>query len=116
MKGSKLFFAKSNKDPPHGMIDLVDCISVVSAEMKIKKKNAMLVSMKGDETFYIYSDTDREKDEWISQIGRAILRHSSMNVGISSSSSNSNGNLSGSSSGNSISPNKNGINLSEIQG
>ncbi len=61
------------------MIDLVDCISVKSAEVKSKKKNALEIILK-NERFLFFAVTEREKDEWIGQIGKAIVNHSSMYV------------------------------------
>lgn len=76
LKGSKLFFAKSTYSEPHGMIDLKSCISVKSAEIKVGKKNSLEVSS-ADTTFFMYADTEKEKDEWIGAVGRAIVQSSS---------------------------------------
>jgi hypothetical protein len=76
LKGSKLFFAKGEFSAPHGMIDLGTCMTVKSAELKAGKKNAIEVSTK-EETFYMYADTEKEKDEWIGAIGRSIVQSSS---------------------------------------
>lgn len=76
LKGSKLFFAKGEFTAPHGMIDLSTCMTVKSAELKVGKKNAIEVSTK-ESTFYLYADTDKEKDEWIGAIGRSIVQSSS---------------------------------------
>ena len=75
LKGSKLFFAKGEFSAPHGMIDLSTCMTVKSAELKAGKKNAIEVSTK-DKTFYMYADTEKEKDEWIGAIGRSIVQSS----------------------------------------
>jgi hypothetical protein len=64
---------------PHGMIDLVDCVSVKSAETKSKKKNAIEIVLK-EEKFQMYASTEREKDEWIGQLGKAIVKNSGMYV------------------------------------
>ena len=80
------------------MIDLVDCMSVQvvlffyqfrlellmpyflqSAEIKAKKKNAMEIVLKAN-TFYLIAKNDREKDDWIGQIGKAIVKYSSMYI------------------------------------
>jgi hypothetical protein len=71
LKGSKLFFAKGEFSAPHGMIDLSNCMTVKSAELKAGKKNAIEVSTK-ENTYYMYADTDKEKDDWIGAIGRSI--------------------------------------------
>lgn len=75
LSGSKLFFAKGEFSAPHGMIDLSSCMTVKSAELKAGKKNAIEVSTK-DTTFYMYTDTEKEKDEWIGAIGRSIVQSS----------------------------------------
>lgn len=75
LKNSKLFFAKSEFSAPHGMIDLSRCQTVKSAELKAGKKNAIEVSTP-DTTFYMFADTEKEKDEWIGAIGRAIVQSS----------------------------------------
>jgi hypothetical protein len=75
LKGSKLFFSKGEFSAPHGMIDLSTCMTVKSAELKAGKKNAIEVSTK-EQTFYMYADTEKEKDEWIGAIGRSIVQSS----------------------------------------
>jgi len=76
LKGSKLFFAKDMSGAPHGMIDLSICMTVKSAELKAGKKNAMEVST-ADTMFYMFADSEKQKDEWIGAIGRAIVQSSS---------------------------------------
>ena len=76
MKGSKLFFAKSATSAPHGMIDLATCTTVKSAELKAQKRNALEVSTHTS-TFLMYADTEKEEDDWIGSVGRAIVRCSS---------------------------------------
>lgn len=61
------------------MIDLIDCVTVKSAEHKAQKRNAFEVTLKSDH-FLMYAMTDKEKDEWIGRIGKAIVKHSSMYV------------------------------------
>jgi len=73
--GSKLFFAKGEFSAPHGMIDLSICMTVKSAELKAGKKNAIEVSTK-ERTYYMYADTEKEKDEWIGAIGKSIVQAS----------------------------------------
>lgn len=76
LKGSKLFFMKNEQGTPHGMIDLASCMTVKSAEYKAHKRNALEVSTP-DTTFLMYADSEKEKDDWIGAIGRAIVRCSS---------------------------------------
>ncbi|GAB5031869.1 Hypothetical protein NocV09_00701320 [Nannochloropsis oceanica] len=75
LKGSKLFFAKNEAGSPHGMIDLSSCMTVKSAELKAQKRNALEVSTP-ETTFLMYADTEKEKDDWIGAVGRAIVRSS----------------------------------------
>ena len=55
------------------MIDLAHCMTVKSAELKAKKKHALEVSTP-ETTFLMYADSEKEKDDWIGAIGRAIVR------------------------------------------
>lgn len=61
------------------MIDLSNCQSVKSAEAKSGKKNALEVILKND-SFLMHGSTEHEKDEWIGQLGRAIVKSSGMFV------------------------------------
>ena len=71
-----MFFAKDAQSAPHGMIDLSICMTVKSAELKAGKKNAMEVST-ADTMYYMFADSEKQKDEWIGAIGRAIVQSSS---------------------------------------
>mmetsp|Transcript_8177 Transcript_8177/g.16689 ORF Transcript_8177/g.16689 Transcript_8177/m.16689 type:complete len:173 (+) Transcript_8177:46-564(+) len=79
LKGTKLFFSKDATSAPHGIIDLVDCISVKSAEKKAKKRYAIEIELKS-ETFVLVANNDKEKDSWISKVSQAILDYSSIAV------------------------------------
>lgn len=57
------------------MIDLSSCMTVKSAELKAQKRNALEVSTP-DTTFLMYADSEREKDDWIGAVGRAIVKSS----------------------------------------
>ncbi|EKU21092.1 1-like protein [Nannochloropsis gaditana CCMP526] len=48
---------------------------VKSAELKAQKRNALEVSTP-ETTFLMYADTEKEKDDWIGAVGRAIVRSS----------------------------------------
>jgi hypothetical protein len=75
LQDSKLFFATAVKEAPHGMIDLSQCMTVKSAEIKANKKFAIEVSTT-ETTFYMHADNEKEKDEWIGAIGRSIVQAS----------------------------------------
>ena len=72
---NKLFFYKTQGDEPHGVIDLTLCLTVKSAEEKTGKPHSLEVATP-DETFYMYADSEAEKDAWIGAIGRSIVRFS----------------------------------------
>mmetsp|Transcript_35080 Transcript_35080/g.110412 ORF Transcript_35080/g.110412 Transcript_35080/m.110412 type:complete len:138 (+) Transcript_35080:279-692(+) len=76
LKGNKLFFSRTEDEAPHGMIDLSTCMTVKSAELKAKKSHALEVSTP-EETYLMFADEAKEKDEWIGAIGRAIVQTSS---------------------------------------
>ena len=59
------------------MIDLSQCNTVKSAELKVGKKFAIQVTTK-ESTFYMIARNEKEKDEWIGSIGRAIVQASDM--------------------------------------
>lgn len=75
LSGSRLFFAKTPYSAPHGMIDLSTATTVKSADLKSKKKNSFEISTH-DFTYLMYADSDKEKDDWIGSVGRAIVRSS----------------------------------------
>lgn len=54
---------------PHGTIDLRDCLTVKSAEEKTDKRHSFEVATP-EATFYMFADSEKEKDEWIGAIGR----------------------------------------------
>ena len=75
MKGPHLFFASAENTATHGMIDLSKCQTVKSAEIKANKKFAFEVSTP-ETTYYMYADSEKDKDEWIGAIGRSIVQSS----------------------------------------
>ena len=54
LKGSKLFFSEDEKKAPHGMIDLVDCVSV-----KPHGDNATIEIATRSEAFVLIADSYR---------------------------------------------------------
>lgn len=52
-------------------------LSTQTAEKKTNKKNALEITLK-DEYFHLCALTDRDKDEWIARIGKAIVKNSGM--------------------------------------
>ena len=80
LKGNKLYFTKGPDMDPHGVIDLSECLTVKSAEEKTNKKYCFEVATP-EATYYMYAETEKEKDEWIGAIGRAIVRFSAAFTG-----------------------------------
>ena len=60
---------------PRGVIDVHRCLSVKGAEDVINKAHAFELSTYSETMFFI-ADSDKEKEEWISSVGRAIVRQS----------------------------------------
>mmetsp|Transcript_19663 Transcript_19663/g.41263 ORF Transcript_19663/g.41263 Transcript_19663/m.41263 type:complete len:105 (+) Transcript_19663:69-383(+) len=54
LKGSRLFFAKTPHEAPHGMIDLSRCTTVKSADLKSHKKHSFEISTP-DTTYLLYA-------------------------------------------------------------
>lgn len=73
LKGSKLFFSKSDYAQPHGMIDLQVCTTVKSADLKSGRAHSFEISTP-ELTYLLYADSEKEKDDWIGNVGRAIVR------------------------------------------
>ncbi|KAG6616189.1 pleckstrin homology domain-containing [Phytophthora cinnamomi] len=71
---------KRSGEPAHGLIDLADCLTVKSAEEKTNKRFCFEVATP-DSTFYMYAENEKQKDEWIGAIGRAIVKFSSSFTG-----------------------------------
>jgi hypothetical protein len=57
-------------DKPHGVIELRHCLTVKSAEDKTGKPHAFEIATP-DKVFFLFADSDVEKDEWIGKIGKA---------------------------------------------
>lgn len=76
LKGSKLFYGDSNTEPPHGVIDLVDCKSLKTADPKTKKNFAFEITL-NDLQILVHAEQEKEKSIWISQLERAIKTYSS---------------------------------------
>lgn len=58
------------------MIDLSQCTTVKSADLKSRKRNSFEISTP-ETTYLLYADTEKEKDDWIGVVGKAIVRCSS---------------------------------------
>mmetsp|Transcript_11823 Transcript_11823/g.29941 ORF Transcript_11823/g.29941 Transcript_11823/m.29941 type:complete len:168 (+) Transcript_11823:84-587(+) len=79
LKQGKIFWFKSQEvgptSIPRGVIDVHRCLSIKGAEDVINKQHAFELSTYSETMFFI-ADSDKEKEEWISSVGRAIVRQS----------------------------------------
>ena len=80
LKAGHIFWFKGNdvtpQSQPRGVIEVKTCLSVKGAEDALNKPCAFEISTNFD-TMYFIADSDKEKEDWINSIGRAIVRHSS---------------------------------------
>lgn len=79
LKQGKLFWFKDSVitrgSVPRGVIPVATCLTVKGADDVIHKEFAFQLSTKS-ETMYFVADSDKEKEDWISSIGRSIVQHS----------------------------------------
>ena len=68
-------FPRSQTSIPRGVVDISRCLSIKGAEDVINKAHAFELST-NTETMFFIADSDKEKEEWISSVGRAIVRQS----------------------------------------
>lgn len=73
LKQRKICFLKTPADQPHDEVNLKECISIRSADDKTGKANSFEISTP-DATYYLYADTEKEKDNWIGAVGKAIVQ------------------------------------------
>ena len=70
--GNKLYFSQNEREDPHGMINLAECLTVKSCEEKVGKQHSFEIATP-EQIYYMYADTEQLKDEWIGVIGKAII-------------------------------------------
>ncbi|KAI3435962.1 hypothetical protein D9Q98_002020 [Chlorella vulgaris] len=79
LKDGKIFWFKSDlvgpSTQPRGIIEVNKCLSIKGAEDAINKPHAFEISTT-DQNMYFIADSDKEKEDWINAVGRAIVRHS----------------------------------------
>jgi len=79
LKQGKIFWFKSDivtpDSVPRGVIEVRKCLSIKGAEDAINKPHAFEISTTDDNMFFI-ADSDKEKEDWINAVGRAIVKHS----------------------------------------
>jgi hypothetical protein len=76
---NQLFFMSAPGEKPHGVIELRHCLTVKSAEDKTGKANSFEIATP-DKVFFMFADSDLEKDEWIGKIGKAIVDNSRAHI------------------------------------
>ena len=80
LKQGKLFwfkdsFSVSPSATPRGVIPVASCLTVKGAEDIVHKPCAFELST-ANSTMYFLAASEKEKEEWINSIGRAIVQHS----------------------------------------
>ena len=78
LKGGKLFYCKSEIAAPHGMINLVDCISIRAVDERVAKKSFAFEVTLHDERFLLCSNSTQQQESWVTAIKKSILRHASI--------------------------------------
>lgn len=73
LKGSKLFFSKNETAAPHGLIDLIDCLTLESID-GVKNKASFEITLK-IEKFLLVANSDKERDVWLEKISRVINKY-----------------------------------------
>ncbi|KAK2080781.1 hypothetical protein QBZ16_000635 [Prototheca wickerhamii] len=79
LKQGKIFWFKSDlvrpDSVPRGIIEVSQCLSIKGAEDTINRPHAFEIST-ADASMFFIADSDKEKEDWINAVGRAIVRHS----------------------------------------
>ena len=75
LHGDQLFFSSAKGGVPHGVIDLSQCLTIKSADDKTRRAHSFEIATPA-ETFFLFADSEAQKDEWIGAVGRAIVLHS----------------------------------------
>ncbi|PSC71238.1 pleckstrin homology domain-containing 1-like [Micractinium conductrix] len=79
LKDGKIFWFKSDivgpSSQPRGVIEVDRCLSIKGAEDAINRPHAFEISTT-DQNMYFIADSDKDKEDWINAVGRAIVRHS----------------------------------------
>lgn len=79
LKQGKIFWFKTEfvtpESIPRGVIDVNKCLSIKGAEDTVNKPFAFEVSTNNESMFFI-AESEKEKEDWINAVGRAIVKHS----------------------------------------
>ncbi|KAG1672501.1 hypothetical protein FOA52_002810 [Chlamydomonas sp. UWO 241] len=79
LKGGKIFWflndCVTQESVPRGVIDVNKCLSIKGAEDAINRPFAFEISTVSDSMYFI-AESEKEKEDWINSVGRAIVKHS----------------------------------------
>ncbi|MED6182922.1 Fatty acid synthase subunit beta [Stylosanthes scabra] len=67
--------ASSRSAVPRGVVNVAHCLTVKGAEDVLHRPSAFELSTPHNTMFFL-ADSDKEKEDWINSIGRAIVQHS----------------------------------------
>ena len=80
MKEGKIFWFSSDvvtpESIPRGCIDVNKCLSIKGAEDTLNKPFAFELATSNFTSMFFIADTEKEKEDWINSVGRAIVKHS----------------------------------------
>ncbi|KAL5580770.1 hypothetical protein UlMin_013212 [Ulmus minor] len=80
LKQGKIFWFKDSNinraSTPRGVINLGNCLTIKGAEDVVHKPCAFELSGTSQEPMFFVADTDKDKEDWINSIGRAIVQNS----------------------------------------
>lgn len=80
LKQGKIFWFKTNiitpESMPRGIISVNNCLSIKGAEDTLNKPHAFEITIHPVDRMFFIADSEKEKEDWINSIGRAIVKHS----------------------------------------
>ncbi|GMH37094.1 hypothetical protein BSKO_04967 [Bryopsis sp. KO-2023] len=80
LKQGKIFWFKSDivtsESVPRGVICVNNCLSIKGAEDTLNRQHAFEITIHPVDRMFFIADTEKEKEDWINSIGRAIVKHS----------------------------------------
>lgn len=77
LKGARLFYCVNQGDTPHGEIDLKTAVTVMSADDKAGRPHSIEIRLPNT-SFLLSAESDQQRSDWISALGRAIVRSGNM--------------------------------------
>ena len=75
--GARLFYAKDETTTPHGLIDLLDCISIKAVNNNVEKGYMIEIKLKA-KSFHILVQTIEEQNQWLDAINLSLQKNSAM--------------------------------------